>query len=77
VTFIKGISDDNKERFGIIHHIKFYGINKDAIDNKWVIWVVPATKKFEKVKNYFIRDNIKLGEHRDDKVTLLKKEVQP
>jgi hypothetical protein len=48
VIFTEWWRGNGKDYYGIVHSIRFNGITQEAIDNKWVICVIPTTKDFNK-----------------------------
>lgn len=57
---------NNKEYFGIVKSIKFKGIDKEAIENKWIICVETTTKDFSKPKGGYNASYKYLGVNKND-----------
>jgi len=59
---------NNKDYFGVVSAIYFNGINSDAIDNRWVIYVRPTTKNFVSLKDRWNISDKVLGKRKGDKI---------
>jgi hypothetical protein len=66
VIFTEWWRGNGKDYFGKVHSIRFKGITPDAIDNRWVICVIPITKDFNKPLGSYNSSYKYLGENEKD-----------
>jgi hypothetical protein len=61
-------SHQDKEHYGIVHFIRYRGIDEDAIENKWLIQVRPTKKDFTEIEGRFNMRYPTLGESKLDRI---------
>jgi hypothetical protein len=66
VIFTEWWRGNNKDYYGIVYSIQFKGINENAINEKWVICVIPTTKDFIVPKNSYNKAFKHLGKVKGD-----------
>ena len=70
VVFTEWWRGNGKDYFGVVKNIQFKGINPDAIDNRWILWIVPTTKDFKNLKGGYNSSYKHLGINRNDKIRI-------
>jgi len=60
-----------KEHFGIVHSIRYKGIDEDAVEKKWLIQVRPTKKDFTEIEGKFNMRYTILGKSKFDRIRKL------